>query len=116
MKLLVCGTRKNFKDYKMLVWSHLAVACNPNTELIEGCCKGSADEFAEEFAEAHDIKIHHFPSHSGNYLQRNIEMVEACDEVLCFWDGWSYGSSHCLATGVRMNKPVKIIYFGKGVI
>ena len=114
MKLLVCGTRKNFVDYKMLVFTHLAIMCNSETELIEGCCKGSADEFAEEFAQEYGLKIHHFPSTQYNYLKRNIEMAQMCDEVICFWDNFSYGSSHTVATAVRLGKPVKVVDVSRG--
>jgi hypothetical protein len=36
-------------------------------------------------------------------------MVEDCDEVLCFWDGFSYGTAHTVAQAVLHGKPVKII-------
>lgn len=114
MKLLVCGSRKNFVDYKMLVWTHLAVLCNDKTELIEGCCKGSADEFAENFAQEYGLKIHHFPSTSGNYLKRNIEMAELCDECLAFHDKFSYGTSQCVINVVRLGKPVKVVDISRG--
>jgi hypothetical protein len=117
VKLLVCGTRK--KGYKDIVFRELdKLLTNDNyikpIDIIEGCCPDSADEYAEAWGQQADSKIYHFPSTSGNYLQRNIEMVELCDEVLCFWDNFSYGSCHTIATAVRLGKPVKIIDISRG--
>jgi hypothetical protein len=117
MKLLVCGTRihgsdKVFRDaYRQKVFDSLssyygAVAV---LEIVEGCCPNSADAFSEEFVILHGLKIHHFPSSSGNYLKRNIEMVDDCDEVLAFYDKFSYGTAHTIANAVLAGKPVKIV-------
>ena len=54
---LVCGTRGNFKDYKKIVMEKLTEkyqnrrGMKPKEEvykvdIIEGCCTGSADEYA----------------------------------------------------------------------
>ena len=118
MKILVCGTRK--KGYEQLVINELNILFGESEELswnsiygegeiIEGCCPDSADEYAENWVIKRGLKIHHFPSHSGNYLKRNIEMVDLADEVIAFWDGFSYGTCHTIATAVLKNKPVKII-------
>lgn len=105
---LICGTRK--KGYKELVFKELnKLKSNKPTSIIEGCCPDSADEYAENWVIKRGLKIHHFPSHSGNYLKRNIEMVDLADEVIAFWDGFSYGTCHTIATAVLKNKPVKII-------
>jgi len=115
--MLVCGTQKKIKGYEDLVHTALALfqgALIPGElELIEGCCKDSADEYAETYAKQLGVKIQHHPSTKGNYLKRNIEMVKECDSVLCFWDGFSYGSCHTVATAVMNNKPVKIIRLEK---
>ena len=112
-KILICGTRK--KGYGWLVRQELdkiRLSCDVrwlDFEIVEGCCPDSADEYAENWAKYYEIKVHHFPSTSGNYLKRNIEMVEFADEVIAFWDNFSYGTCHTIATAVRLNKPVRII-------
>lgn len=118
MRLLVCGTRK--KGYEKLVERELDKIMSVRgeivwLEIVEGCCPDSADQYAEDWARCNNVFVHHFPSTSGNYLQRNIEMVEACDEVLCFWDGFSYGSCHAVATAVRLGKPVRIVDIRGGI-
>ncbi len=112
-KILICGTRK--KGYGIIVRMKLNeiklssdVRWN-DFEIIEGCCQDSADVYAEDWAKDNNIKVHHFPSTSGNYLKRNIEMVELTDEVIAFWDGFSYGTAHTIATAVSRGKPVKVI-------
>ena len=107
-KILICGTRK--KGYEKVVNAVLNEEKDKKEfEIVEGCCPNSADEYAERWAEKNKIKVHHFPSTSGNYLKRNIEMVEFADEVIAFWDKMSYGSCHTIATAVRLNKPVRVI-------
>jgi hypothetical protein len=82
---------------------------NKSWTIVEGCCKDSADEVAEEFAKIHNIAIVHYPSHAGNYLLRNIDMVNNSDMVIAFWDMFSYGTAHTIAHAVRCNKQVIII-------
>lgn len=118
MKLLVCGTRK--KGYESKVREILDKERKNSEggfyeagkfflEIVEGCCPDSADEYAEKWAVLNNVKVYHFPSHTGNYLKRNIEMVEFADEVVAFWDNFSYGTCHTIATAIRLKKPVEII-------
>ena len=111
LKLLVCGTRKKSFDYNLVCY-HLNKNYEQligNIEIIEGCCPKSADIIAEEWAKQNKIKVNHFPSTIGNYLKRNIEMVNLADEVLCFWDKFSYGTCHTIAHAVKKGIPIKII-------
>jgi len=118
-KLLVCGTRSKV-SYAERVFSFLDAEKNSLydrevlLEIIEGCCPDSADQYAEQWAKKNGVPIQHFPSHSGNYLQRNIEMVKVCNEVLAFWDGFSYGTAHTIATAILWDKPVHIVQLVKG--
>jgi hypothetical protein len=120
-KVLICGTRITafkidlFKNiYRDMVYKELD-AKNQYLEIIEGCCPDSADEYAEMFGEIHNVKVYHYPSNSGNYLKRNVEMVKVCDEVIAFWDGFSYGTAQTIAQAIMNNKPVKIINLKKEV-
>jgi hypothetical protein len=108
MKVLVCGSRTKI-DYCFTVFIHLAKLYEEITEIIEGCCPNSADAYAEEYAKYNNINIRHFPSEPRNYLKRNIEMVQECDMILAFWDGYSYGTAFTIARGVMNNKKVKVV-------
>ena len=110
MKLLICGTRK--QGYRKIVWDVLDEALRKygaELEIIEGCCPDSADDYAEQWAQLSGVKIQHFPSHSGNYLKRNIEMVHACDGIVAFWDGWSYSTCHTIGQAVLRDKRIRIV-------
>ena len=114
MKVLVCGTRGYTKGITGALDTYYAehLAANGKDcplEIIEGCCPDSADAMAEKFAKDNDLKIHHYPANSGTYLKRNVEMVNACDKVIAFWNGYSYGTAHAIAQGEMAGKPVKIV-------
>ena len=107
MKLLVCGTRNAKYDEKEVLAQIDKVR---PTVIIEGCCTNSADVIAEKYARLDiEVRHEHFPSNTGNYLKRNVEMVNKCDCVLAFWDGWSYGTAHTIAQAVLKGKNVAII-------
>jgi hypothetical protein len=111
MKLLVCGTRGTFKDYRNRVFNLLDLI-QPD-EIIEGCCPNSADQYAEEWAQQHNIRIQHYPSTSGNYLKRNIEMVTQADQILAFWNKFSYGTSQAIASATQQGKKATIVMLVK---
>ncbi len=122
-KWLICGTRR--KDYRNLVREKLSerMRCERGTIkewkpslIIEGCCPDSADEYAEEWAKDNKIEIKHFPSTSGNYLKRNVEMVNELDGndlVIAFWNGFSYGTAHTIALATMKHIPVIVIKLGE---
>ncbi len=118
-KWLICGTRK--KGYKELVnqildkrmWNQRGLFKDWKPSLIiEGCCPDSADVYAEAWAKKVVVEIKHFPSTSGNYLKRNVEMVDELDRndlVIAFWNGFSYGTAHTIALATTKNIPVVVI-------
>ena len=117
MKLLICGTRKAH-SYRGLVYTKLsqiksAINKTDDLEIIEGCCPDSADKWAEEWAIAREIKIYHYPSTSGNYLKRNIEMIEQADMVIAFWDDFSYGTAHTIAHAAKKGILINIVDISK---
>lgn len=110
MFLMVCGTRKPLsKEEFDLVRNTILEALTPETTIIEGCCKGSPDVVAEQIAAEFGFPIQHFPGTEGNYLKRNVEMVEKADQIISCWNGWSYGTAHVIATATMLGKPVKIV-------
>jgi len=119
---LICGTQIKNKSYKRVVfkildkqvWNERFIYKDWKPEsIIEGCCQDSADSYAEEWAIKEGINIQHFPSTSGNYLKRNIEMVRKLtrnDLVIAFWDGFSYGTAHTIANATARKIPVMVIF------
>lgn len=114
--ILVCGTRVSpEKSYAVAVVNELEHRIGFRTDakswctIIHGACPNSADEYADTWAKANNIPVLSFPATSGNYLQRNIEMVEQADELIAFFDGFSYGTAHTIARAVMKGIPIKII-------
>lgn len=40
---------------------------------------------------------------------RNVQIVEACDRLVAFWDGQSRGTKHSIDLATRAGKPVLIV-------
>lgn len=86
--------------------------CQPDA-IVSGGAKG-ADTYAKYFAERHGIKIIEFLPEYEKYgkrapLVRNKLIVEACDQVLAFWDGKSRGTKQTIDYAESKGKPIKII-------
>lgn len=118
--LLVCGSRKKsfnrpivFDALTKILYGRKALAPKGITEPVmmvaEGCCPNSADVLAEEWSKIQGVECRHFPGGPGEMLSRNIKMVEVCDSVLAFWDGYTYGTAHTIATAILKGKPVRIV-------
>jgi hypothetical protein len=111
VRVMICGTRGadfEFIKFKALILS-LKEHYPEGVELVEGCCDHSPDEWAEQLAKESNLKCNHFPGVSGNYLRRNVDMVNNSDIMYAFWDGYSYGTAQAIATAVMKGKKVFVI-------
>ena len=115
MKLAIVGSR-TFNDYDMLVDF---IKDNYNideiTHVISGGARG-ADFLGERFAEEFNKELIVFPAEWKKYgksagFKRNVDIIETCDECVCFWDGESHGTKHDIELCEKMEKPCKICYF-----
>lgn len=110
MKLAVIGSR-TFRDKRLL--AKVLAEMNPD-EVISGGADG-ADKLGEQWAKKFNIPTQIFyPNHKvyrHPYHHRNRLIVEACDELVAFWDGSSTGTKYTINYAKRMNKPVTIIKF-----
>ncbi|MHA1470952.1 MAG: hypothetical protein ACTSSP_10405 [Candidatus Asgardarchaeia archaeon] len=120
---LVCGSRKKGKpypNYRDLVFKELDKMLSSHQEMygedwkpeciISGCCPDSADVFAEEWANNNGILVERHLARKGGFLFRNIEMVKSNpSEVIAFWDKFSYGTCHTIATAILYSKSVCLI-------
>jgi hypothetical protein len=106
MKLAVVGSR-SFIDYEFL---KKMLAFHECTQIISGGARG-ADRLAKQYAAENGISIREFlpdwDTHgkSAGYL-RNKQIVEACDELVAFWDGESRGTKYSITLAEEANKPV----------
>lgn len=123
-KILVCGTRSDKMDgtdrlrYSILVQAAICAARQPLEDagisqiiILHGGCEESADNYAEDLilrGQPRMITSKIFRGTPGTYLKRNIEMVQECDEVYAFWDGFSYGTAHTIATAALHKKKLTV--------
>lgn len=113
--MIVCGTRGAILDEVQMEYILKQLVppkvFNDKFIIMHGACPDSADEVAEKIAQRNNWGTAPYPSNSGNYLKRNIEMVgklEQGDIVLAFWDGFSYGTAHTIATAVMRDIDVTV--------
>jgi len=117
MKLAIIGSRtfNNFDLVEQTITNNFVISSI--TKIISGGAKG-ADTLAEQWAAAHDKELQVFNAKWGEYgksagFKRNIEIVEAADQVLCFWDGVSAGTASSIELCKKHNKPCTVIYITK---
>ena len=79
---------------------------------LSGGCRG-ADMLGERFAKENEYEIEYYPAELDKYgmsagPKRNMKMAEACDYVICFWDGKSRGTKSMIESARKLGKQVKI--------
>ena len=108
MKVAVVGSRglsvKNLVEYLP----------KDTTEIISGGARG-VDTSARIYAQQNGIKLTEYLPDYKKYpgkiapLKRNIQIIEAADLVLAFWDGKSHGTKYVIDNCRKRNKKV-IVY------
>lgn len=110
-KLAVIGSR-TFCDYELL---KTELDKFPPFILISGGARG-ADKLAEIYADSVGYEKIIFPANWQLYgksagFKRNVEIINACQGVVAFWDGISSGTKHSIDLAIKNDKKVKIIHF-----
>jgi hypothetical protein len=120
MKIAVVGSR-SFNDYEYLkeklndfMFSFMIFYCT----IVSGGAKG-ADSLAAKFAKEEGWGLEEYLPDWDKYgksagYKRNIEIVNACNKLIAFWDGESKGTKHSIDSAVKQNKPVYIYTDWKG--
>lgn len=80
--------------------------------IISGGAKG-ADSLGERYAKENGFKVEKYPADWDRYgksagPRRNREMAEACDYVICFWDGKSKGTKTMIEYAKQYGKPIRV--------
>lgn len=117
MKVAIVGSR----DYpSRLHIVEFVRALPPHATIISGGARGVDTWAAEAASERWDLDVEVFPAlwdiygKSAGYL-RNIDIVNAADRVVAFWDGRSAGTKHTIKLAKQAGKPVEI-HFADGTI
>ena len=115
MKLAIVGSR-TFNDYNLMV-KFITENYNVDeiTHIVSGGARG-ADSLGEWFAEEFKKEKIIFPADWKRFgkkagFLRNVDIIDNCDECVCFWDGQSHGAKHDIDLCKEKNKPCKICYF-----
>lgn len=106
MKVAIIGSR-NFDDYDLLTKTLNDFSIDL---IVSGGAKG-ADALAERYALLNNIETLIFkPEYKlynrGAPLKRNLQIIDASDFVIAFWDGKSRGTKHAIDYALSQNKQV----------
>lgn len=111
MKVAVVGSR-GFRDFELMraTLDQLEI-----DEIISGGAAG-ADKLAEQYAALSDIPTTIFypdwaRNGRGAGFIRNINIIDAADRVVAFWNGFSKGTEHSINYARTKNKQVDIILY-----
>jgi len=114
-RIVIAGCR-DYTDYdeakKFLETSVINQENETAWILLTGKCRG-ADRLGERFARENGWEIEEYPAAWEKYGRaagpiRNREMIDACDVVVCFWDGKSKGTASLIAYARKAQKPLNI--------
>lgn len=112
MILGVVGSR-SFKNYTLLKESLEPLSI---TKIVSGGARG-ADSLAIEYAKEFNIPYYEYLPNFGRYgypaalFKRNVEIVEASDVLVAFWDGTSKGTQHAINFTKARNKEIIVITY-----
>lgn len=103
----ICGSRQINSLPISLYLDPSTVGC-----VISGEANG-IDTIAKQWARQHNIE---YAGYEPNYrtfgkkapLERDRQMVNACDLVVAFWDGKSSGTAYTINYGKKINRKVII--------
>lgn len=90
------------------------------TKIVSGGARG-VDSMAERYALEHNIELVVFPADWDRYgksagYRRNVDIVNAAEHVIAFWDFQSKGTKHSLNLAQQANKPYTIYLTTAGPI
>lgn len=115
MKVIIAGSRNYPKPYdyiEIITGSFYRLNWKPTT-IISGGAKGP-DTWGEEWALYTGTFCTRFIPEWDKFgksagMMRNIEMGNAADALLAFWDGESRGTQHMINYMKKLKKPYSII-------
>lgn len=112
-KIAVIGSR-NFNDYKFAEAKLDRLRHGQRIIIVSGGARG-ADRIGKLYAENYDFDYLEFlpdwEAHGkGAGFLRNTDIVNACDEVVAFWDGKSNGTRDSIRKAQKMRKHTHIYY------
>jgi len=115
-RLIIAGGR-DFNNYHGLAKSVDALTKNINDEIqiVCGMARG-ADRLGEKYAKERGYKVLYFPADWDTYgrsagYRRNVEMAEAADALVAFWDGKSSGTKHMIDIARAKGLDIRVKHY-----
>jgi len=114
MRVAIVGSRTIPENICEIIMPYIP---GETLRIVSGGCNG-VDKAAEQLANTLSIPIQTFLPEYSAYgrrapLVRNKLIVENCDLLLAFWDGYSHGTAHVIAECIKCDKSVRVIPIGK---
>ena len=115
VKIVIAGCRNyyNYNEAKAYLDDCLAEIKSTDEIIILSGGASGADKLGERYARDNNFQIELFLPEWGKYgksagPRRNELMAQACDYVICFWDGISRGTRSMIAYAKEYDKPLFI--------
>lgn len=109
MKVAIVGSRS---ISSVDIGGHLA-GLGEVSAIVSGGARG-VDTLAAGYARSHGLELIEFLPDYARYgrrapLVRNIQIVEAADVVIAFWDGRSRGTAYTIREARKRGKEVRVV-------
>ncbi len=114
-RIVVAGCRdyENYDDARAYIEMCIKEIRKEHTLVfLSGGCSG-ADMLGERYANENGFGMKRYTADWKKYgksagPKRNLQMAEACDYVICFWDGKSRGTASMIYYAKKFKKPIRI--------
>lgn len=118
-RVIIAGSR-DFSDYDLLktkldYFLSKKVADGYKIVIVSGAAKG-ADKLGERYAKERGYYIDSYPADWDRYGKRagylrNVEMANAADALIAFWDGVSKGTKHMIDIAESKQLLKRVVYY-----
>ena len=108
-----CRNYENYEEAKLYIDKCISSIKEQNKIIILSGGARGADNIGEHYAIENGFQIECYPAEWNIYGRkagpiRNQKMAEACDIVICFWDGQSRGTKSMISCAEKLQKTVYI--------
>ena len=117
-RVVIAGCRdyRNYEEARAFIDHCLSRIIEKNEIIILSGGASGADALGEKYAAENGFVVEQYPAQWDKYgksagPRRNKQMAEACDFVICFWDGKSRGTKSMIEYAKLYNKPLRIKHF-----